>query len=162
MISCKFTIIYLFVPAISDVSNCIFCAVDSYICHFPMGHPCLCFLMVILFPFNYLFIIILFLMLVLLFPLFFFFFLFLHWCLLLSYFSLKLCVFLLLLYRWPYPFLDLSSPYSPLWYAVIIYLIITIANTLLFFNLTILCESMHFTLNMKRQVCFSFQRDRQK
>lgn len=37
------TTIYVLVPAISSVSDSIFCALDGYICHFPMDHPCLCF-----------------------------------------------------------------------------------------------------------------------
>jgi len=46
MISYKFITICLPFPAVSNVSDCIFCAMDSYICHFPMGHTCLCFHMV--------------------------------------------------------------------------------------------------------------------
>lgn len=147
MISYKFITIYLPFPAISNVSDCIFCAMDSYIRHFPMGHTCVCFHMVKYFShsINYLllhfqcyscFVVVInvffypyidaYLLFITFIPLLFFF------------------------YRWPYPFLDLSSSYAPLWYAVIIYLIVIyngilqLQLLLLFLNLLILPESIAF------------------
>lgn len=91
-----------FVPLaeVSIVSSCIFCIMDRNICDLPMDRPCLCFDMVK--PY----------MTVLL--------------LLYYYYWIDLSMVHnddTSCYRWPYPFLDLSAPYAPLWYALVLILI---------------------------------------
>ena len=78
--------------AFSMVSHRLLCSMDGYIRHFSVDHSCLCLDLVnigICLSF--------------------------HIWELIDFFSNNddsLC------YRWPYPFLDLSSPFAPLWYAM--------------------------------------------
>ena len=78
---------------VSNVSVWIFCIVDSCICNFPMDLPLLCFYVVNLsipsLEHSFL----------------------ANTSMIFNNFCKPFC-------RWPYPFLELSSPYAPLWYVV--------------------------------------------
>ena len=64
--------------------------------------------------------------------------------------------------RWPYPFLDLSSPYAPLWYGVIIYLIITIANTTIILEPPYSVQKHAFNSQHEKTSLFSKNIDKRK
>ena len=162
MISCKFITIYLFVPAISEVSDCIFCVVDSNVCHFPMGHPCMYFYMVKHFShlvvYYYTFDNVVFVVAILSLPLHFYSYVLSYFFILIIHFLFSVSFF----YRWPYPFLDLSSPYAPLWYGVIIYLIITIANTTIILEPPYSVQKHAFNSQHEKTSLFSKNIDKRK
>lgn len=119
-----------------------------------MGHTCLCFHMVIYFSHSINYLLLHFYCYSRLVVFFFFLFRFYPYrCLLIVHYIYTFSF--LFFNRWPYPFLDLSSSYAPLWYAAIIYLIVIIMvyNDCVYYCYSwtsLFCmKALHLTLNAK-------------